>query len=418
MHVAVIGAGAAGLASARQITDTEGHTCIVFEQAAVVGGTWVYTDMIGLDEFGYPVHTSMYKNLRTNLPKEVMGFPDFPIKKEEDRSYIPAEDILQFLNDYADHFKLRKYIQFFQRVRSVVPVSNQWDVTVEDVRTKETRTMRFDAVMVCNGHYWKPRVPQLLGADDFQGTQIHSHDYRRPEAFRGKRVLVIGAGPSGMDLTLELSTVAEQVILSHHLKEHIATRFPPNVTQKPDVKCLTEWTAEFQDGSSADIDTVLYCTGFRYDFPFLDEKCKVRVEDNHVRPLYKHFIHIEYNTLCFIGLPYYVCAFQLFDLQARFFVSTLSGRVKLPPPEDMEEDYEQEMLRRKAAGLSRHQFHMMGPLQGAYYDDLADSAQLPRLPPVMASLHNESSRRFLEDLAHYREDIYRIVDENTYIQVK
>lgn len=65
--------------------------------------------------------------------------------------------------------------------------------------------------MVCNGHYNKPVIPTLPGKDKFKGSQCHSHEYRKPEPYRGKKVLIIGAGPSGMDLALHISFHAEQV---------------------------------------------------------------------------------------------------------------------------------------------------------------------------------------------------------------
>lgn len=68
-------------------------------------------------------------------------------------------------------------------------------------------------------------------------------------------------------------------------------------------------------------------------------------------------------------------------------------------------------------GFTKRQFHMMGPLQGEYYDDIADTAAIERLPPVLTKLHNESSHRFLDDLVHYREDRYRIIDSENYIQL-
>lgn len=65
MKICVIGAGSAGLTASRQATDQNyGHEVVIFEQTGQLGGTWVYTDQIGKDEFGFPVHTSMYKNLR------------------------------------------------------------------------------------------------------------------------------------------------------------------------------------------------------------------------------------------------------------------------------------------------------------------------------------------------------------------
>lgn len=55
--------------------------------------------------------------------------------------------------------------------------------------------------------------------------------------------------------------------------------------------------------------------GYLYNFPFLHESCNIVVEDNCVEPLYKHLVNIHHPSMCFIGVPYYVCAFSMFDLQ-------------------------------------------------------------------------------------------------------
>lgn len=58
----------------------------------------------------------------------------------------------------------------------------------------------FDAVMVCNGHYSVPKVPEVKNLDLFPGLQMHSHEYRSPGVFKGLRVVVLGAAASGTDI--------------------------------------------------------------------------------------------------------------------------------------------------------------------------------------------------------------------------
>lgn len=62
-NIAVIGGGLAGLCAAKYAINS-GHQVTIFEQTANIGGTWIYTDDIGPDEYGFDVHTSMYHNLR------------------------------------------------------------------------------------------------------------------------------------------------------------------------------------------------------------------------------------------------------------------------------------------------------------------------------------------------------------------
>lgn len=84
-------------------------------------------------------------------------------------------------------------------------------VTVKDLRTSNELVEQFDGVMICNGHYHTPNIPHLPEDEIFEGHQMHSHDYRDPETFRNKRVLVIGAGPSGMDIALQIASTAKHV---------------------------------------------------------------------------------------------------------------------------------------------------------------------------------------------------------------
>lgn len=221
-----------------------------------------------------------------------------------------------------------------------------------------------------------------------------------------------------MDLAYEISRVADRVTLSHHLKEPPKTVFPSNVTQKPDIKRFTENGVEFTDGTHQTFTLVFYCTGYKYTFPFISVDCGITVEDNYVQPLYKHCVNINYPTMAFIGLPFYVCASQMFDLQVRFCVKYLSGLKKLPSREEMMADTEREMSDRWARGYKKRQAHMMGPDQNKYYEDLAQTAEIEPIKPVMTRLHNESSERFLDDLVNFRKDIFRIIDDETFVKVK
>lgn len=122
----------------------------------------------------------------TNFPKEVMGYPDFPIPDQEN-SFISQADVLNFLDLYADHFDVKHHIKFLHHVIRVRPIEDtKWEVIVQDLPNNTYETLEFDAIMVCNGHYHTASIPDLPGRDIFKGKQMHSHDYRHAEPFKSE----------------------------------------------------------------------------------------------------------------------------------------------------------------------------------------------------------------------------------------
>ena len=115
----------------------------------------------------------MYKSLKTNLPKEVMAFPDFPFPASKSEygnlqlnhrniywnsycifqeSFLHHTEVLAYLESYADHFDLKKFIHYNTTVKHVKPESSsEWNVTVENLETGKLTTLKFEAVVVCNG---------------------------------------------------------------------------------------------------------------------------------------------------------------------------------------------------------------------------------------------------------------------------
>lgn len=80
-------------------------------------------------------------------------------------------------------------------------------------------------------------------------------------------------------------------------------------------------------------------------------------------------------------------------------------------------DHRNEMEERLLKGLREHQAHLMGPEQGKYYLELADIADVEPLKPVITEIHNYSSSRFLDDLNNFRNDKFRIVDDEKFVIV-
>lgn len=130
------------------------------------------------------------------------------------------------------------------------------------------------------------------------------------------RVLVIGSGPSGIDITFDLSKTAKYVGLSHHSTLIAPDIFPENVVQLPDVESISDdGKVNFVNERAEAYDAIIFCTGYKYNFPFLTDECGIKTINNLVTPLYKHVINIEYPTMFFIGVTNVTIFTYLIELQ-------------------------------------------------------------------------------------------------------
>ncbi|NWT71623.1 FMO1 monooxygenase, partial [Prunella himalayana] len=211
MRVAVVGAGVSGLAATKCCLD-EGLEPTCFEQSQDIGGVWRYTEHI---EAGRP---SLYASVISNTSKEMSAFSDFPFP-EHFPVFLPNALLLDYLRRYAEHFGLREHIRCGTTVVSIrehpdFASTGQWNVVTE-AGGKQTSHV-FDAVMVCSGNFWEPSLPLQCfpGIERFRGQYFHSRQYKHPDVFQGKRVLVVGMGNSGVDIAVEASRVAAKVTIS------------------------------------------------------------------------------------------------------------------------------------------------------------------------------------------------------------
>uniref|UniRef100_UPI0014474EB4 dimethylaniline monooxygenase [N-oxide-forming] 5-like n=1 Tax=Epinephelus lanceolatus TaxID=310571 RepID=UPI0014474EB4 len=225
-RVAVVGGGSSGLACIKCCLD-EGLEPVCFESSDDIGGLWRFK------ENPEPDRASIYHSVIINTSKEMMCFSDFPIPGHFP-NYMHNSLIMDYFRMYADHFQLTKHIRFNTKVlqvkqRSDFSHSGQWDVEIENKDGKKERHI-FDAVMICVGHHCQPNLPlhDFPGIDTFTGKYFHSRDYKTPEEWRDKKVVVIGIGNSGGDIAVELSRVTKQLYLSTRRGAWILNRVGDN----------------------------------------------------------------------------------------------------------------------------------------------------------------------------------------------
>lgn len=319
-RVAVLGAGAAGLQAARQLT-SHGYETHVYEATDHIGGTWAYSATVSPS-------SCLYASLRCNLPKQIMTFEGIPYD-EAIPSFAPHDAVLQYLRDYTRRFQLSSLISFNCAVLSVRKEDSLWHIgTTQGVRT-------YHAVFVCTGHFSLPKYWKIDGLEYLRCNGIdliHSHRYRQQDAYVGRSVLVVGAGPSGIDIALEISTVATHVYLSHgKQKRTVPMDCPTNLQEIGLVDCvLPDGRVKLLDGTVIRVDAVVTCTGYRHRYAFLQQGVAgIRVwhDEKSVRGLVRHCVALKDPTLCFIGLPEKTVPFIMFEQQVGFAIAVLNGAV-------------------------------------------------------------------------------------------
>ncbi|KAG2277336.1 hypothetical protein Bca52824_059891 [Brassica carinata] len=350
-HVAVIGAGAAG------------HSVVVFERQKQVGGTWIYTDHVETDPLSVDptrtvVHSSVYASLRTNLPRECMGYLDFPlvVRSGDPRRFPSHGEVLAYLQDFAKEFAIEEMIRFGTAVERVAPESEggnrKWRVESTETEKRVRRDEVYDAVVVCSGHYTEPRLADIPGISSWPGKEMHSHNYRIPEPFKDQVVVLIGNSASAVDISRDIAGHAKEV--------HVAGRSnaADTLSNSPIDRFHEDGSVVFQNGKTILVDVIMHCTGYKYHYPFLETNGSVTVDDNRVGPLYKDvFPPALAPYISFIGIPSQVSPFRLFELQSKWISGVLSGRIILPSKEDMMKDIKYFYATVEAQGIPKRYTH-------------------------------------------------------------
>ncbi|WP_169569409.1 flavin-containing monooxygenase [Sneathiella limimaris] len=319
---ALIGAGPMGLAMAKVLKELD----IPFQ------GFEMHSDVGGLWDIDGPKST-MYETAHLISSKKMTEFTDFPME-ESVAEYPSHKEMKSYFRAFADHYKLRENYRFNAEVLNVVPVGKSgegWTFTWKD--NEGAHSDVFAGVLIANGTLSEPNMPSFPG--EFSGELIHSSKYRYPEQFKGKKVLVVGAGNSGCDIAVDAihhasscdlslrrgyyfvpkyvfgkpaDTLGGMIKLPMWLKRKVDGMilkwfvgnpqkygFPKpdyklyeshpivnslvlyhaghgDIRIRPDVEVMSGKSVTFKDGSQAEYDMILAATGYKLHYPFIDQE--------------------------------------------------------------------------------------------------------------------------------------------------
>ncbi len=387
--IAIIGAGPAGLVTARWLA-AQGYEPILFEAADRLGGQWN----------GSSVLSGTWRGMRTNTSRVLTRFSDrdYP---DGTPVYPSRDEVLAYLDGYADEFNLTPRV----RCQSWVERLDKADEGGWLLRFRqggEVRTERFTRVVVASGRYVAPEVPEVPGLKVFSGSlgAIHASQYAGGQAYRGKDVLVAGCSISALEIASDAALAgAHSVTVCYRRQRYVLPKLasgvptdhvmftraaalagevlPPEelaaglkatvlrmagspdqigafapdenifvagITQsqhflplvaegrinvRPWIDAIAGRAVSFSDGTKGEFDAIVFGTGYRLSLPFLSAEIAATLGLDHIHvDLCDHTFHPDLEGLAFVGLYDQVGPlFPVLELQARWIAYAWSGLI-------------------------------------------------------------------------------------------
>lgn len=377
--VAIVGGGPAGLAVGRALAQL-GIPFDIFEKHSNVGGIW------DRDNPGSP----MYRSAHFISSKTLSGHEGFPMP-DDYPDYPSNKQILNYIRSFTEQYSLLPHIQFNTLVEQARETDGLWQIDINQQGEKKSFEYRW---LVCaNGTNWHQNRPSITGEDDFSGEIIHSVNYQQGDSLKGKKVLVIGAGNSGIDIACDAAYCADEAFISmrrgyHFLPKHIfgqpvdvfgnqsawlpiwlqqftfglllrllngdLTRLGlkrpdhkvlashpivnsqllhylqhGDIKAKTDVDYVSGHTVYFKDGSQESIDLIIQATGYHWKIPYLSDDM-FEWKNNRPNTFLKIF-NPRKPTLFLNGfIETNGGAYKLFDEMALLIASTVVAQQQQP----------------------------------------------------------------------------------------
>lgn len=364
----------------------------------------------------------------TNLPMQIMEFPDYPYTGQ--KSYVSHHLVLKYLQEYSDHFALNPFIEFQHQLTYITRDNpqNSWLVTIQNLKTKESFSRNFDILILAPGRYYAPAWPRNVPTlGEFKGSVIHAHDYRVPEVYANQQVAVIGAGPSGIDICLEVAQFAKQVILVLR-HDYALNGMPANVLlfygevdhfTGNSILLKTKSDGRIQEYP---IDSIILATGYHYKLDYLsEESCKLKLNPSTetLDGVFRHLINIEYPSMAVLNLLQRTLPFALAHQQILYYISILLGKTQLPSKAEMRLEVEQNLKKLESLGFrpkDRHTFNT--DLLEAYFRLLEKDAHLVPIEQVKIRLFRDLWKIRFENVTGYKKIDYKLISEEEYEEVK
>lgn len=416
-RIAIIGAGPSGMAVLRAFESARRKGAdipemVCYERQKDCGGIWNYTWRTGTDEFGEPVHASMYRYLWSNGPKECLEFADYSFEEHFGRpipSFPPRAVLHDYIKGRIERSGIMHYIKLSHSVRNVTfnEETQKFTVTVKDLVADTLTSSEFDYVFCGSGHFSTPNIPEFPGLTMFLGRTLHSHDFRSADEFAGKDVLCVGASYSSEDIGIQCYKYGAKSVTFSWRTKPMGFKWPARMDEVPLLERVEGKTAIFKDGTKKDVDAIILCTGYLHHHPFMEDSLRLKSRNRYYPPnLYKAIFWIDNPKLMYIGMPDQFYTFNMFDAQAWYARDVVLGRIKPPSKSDMIADMHKWTQLEEAIADAEGAIDF----QTEYVRDLLAPTDYPRLDvDAVAKMFKDWEHHKMEDILTYRDRSHKSV---------
>lgn len=351
-RIAIIGAGPSGcgvLNAFKSDNQLDNFDIVCFEKQPKLGGLWNFDWHTGVGEDGEPVHSSMYRYLWSNGPKECLEYPDFTFKDYYGKSipsYPPRPVIADYIYKRFETPELLERIKFKTVARMIKhnKDTDTFSVRTTNLTTKVDTEEEFDFLFICTGHYHNPNMIHKPGFEKFEGRLMHSHDFKDGSQFKNQTLVTIGSSYSAEDIASQcVKYGAKKAYLSARDKDRSAPwyqyKWPENIERRSIVSKVEGNTVYFEREDPVEADAIIVCTGYRHYYPYLEEDLRLNSRDLlYPANLYKGIFLMNNPKVMYIGAQHQWFTMPQFEIQGFYARDVLTGKIKLPSQEEMQAD--------------------------------------------------------------------------------
>jgi cation diffusion facilitator CzcD-associated flavoprotein CzcO len=204
-HITIIGSGVGGMCMAMQLLLNGRTNFTILEKADDIGGTW---------------RDNEYPGCACDVPSHFYSF-SFETRGNWSRVYPPRQEIFAYLDELAEKYRLRSKTRFNCELKAAVfdEKTQKWHL-----ETTQGDKLTTDIVVTGLGQLNRPKVPEFKGAENYDGALFHSAQWQHDAPIAGKRVAVIGNGPSAAQFIPEVAKEAAHLTVFQRSPCHVVPR--------------------------------------------------------------------------------------------------------------------------------------------------------------------------------------------------